>query len=410
MIVAVVGGFLVLLGVLGFILVISGMGPVVPLLIFLTMIYSWMYYAFVHYRQTRQEEILNLLRTAAESDAPMAPALWAYLRDRPQGALREFWVGLLLFFVFPGYYWIWHQKHSFDRKVAQVAYHLEMGYSLSDALRAAPGVVSREVVFATEIGEHTGQLASCLRSSLPQSLVPLWLEILPRLLYPLFLWFALSGIVLFWMNFLLPKMEKIFQEFDMDFPEATQRLFVFGEYVREAPEIRGLVILGLLGFAALLFVSSTVRWYLPGWAGLYRRYAQGHVLKMLAVLLKSEMPLPAALAVLANSEYFAPAVRLRLCTVCRRVEEGETLADSLRQGSLLPAAMVPLVHAAERAHNLPWALVELGDMLTNRTVRAMRRLSQVLSSLFVVALGALVGFIVIGIFMPLIEIITRLAE
>ena len=32
---------------------------------------------------------------------------------------------------------------------------------------------------------------------------------------------------------------------------------------------------------------------------LYRRYAQGHVLKMLAVLLKAEMPLPAALAVAA---------------------------------------------------------------------------------------------------------------
>src|SRR6184192_871145 len=121
---------------LGLALIYGGLAPALPLLLILMLFYGWVLSAYVHYRQGRRDELLHLLSAAAESQAPLAPALWAYLRDRPQGPLREFWVGLLLFFVLPGYYWVWHRRHSYDRKVARVAYFLEMGDSLPNALRA----------------------------------------------------------------------------------------------------------------------------------------------------------------------------------------------------------------------------------------------------------------------------------
>ena len=103
----------------------------VPLLLFGTLCYGWMLFAYLHYHQARQEEFLQLLTTAVESEAPLAPALWSYLSDRPHGPVREFWVAVLLFFVIPGYYWVWHRRHSFDHKVARVACLLEDGWPLS---------------------------------------------------------------------------------------------------------------------------------------------------------------------------------------------------------------------------------------------------------------------------------------
>ena len=93
-----------------------------------------------------------------------------------------------------------------------------------------------------------------------------------------------------------------------------------------------------------------------------------------------------------------------------RIKQGQPLAESLYWGGLLPAATVPLVHAAERVNNLPWALTELGDMLGNRSVRALRRFSQVVSPLFVVLIGLVVGFAVIAMFMPLIQVIQNLTS
>src|SRR4051794_21198786 len=112
-----------------------------PLLLMLGLFYGWIFHAFLHYRLGRQEEFLHLLAAAAESGAPLAPVVRAYLRDRPPG--RWVWAAVLLFFVAPGYYWLWHRRRAYDRKLARVARELEQGTPLYVALRSEPGVVSR---------------------------------------------------------------------------------------------------------------------------------------------------------------------------------------------------------------------------------------------------------------------------
>ena len=88
---------------------------------------------------------------------------------------------------------------------------------------------------------------------------------------------------------------------------------------------------------------------------------------------------------------------------------GEHLPDSLRRSGLLPRHMLPLVQAAERAQNLPWALTELGDFLADGAVGRMRRLSQLLFPVSVVAIGLLVGFTALAIFSPVVEVMTELS-
>lgn len=408
--VATVAGLPVVIVGLGALMVWAGLAPGLPMLLILMLFYGWMLSAYLHYRQGRQDEILHYLSTAAEAQAPLAPALWAYLRDRPAGPLREFWVALILFFVFPGYYWVWHRRHSFDQKVARVAYFLEMGDSLAGALRASPGVVTRDMTLAVRVGERTGRLATSLRSSLPQRLGPVWVEVLPRLIYPILLIFFLSTVTGFWTTFILPRLMRIFGEFGQELPGVTQRLAEFGDLASESTAIVFGVVLGSLLLAAALYLSSTLRWYFPGVARVYRRQVRSHVLKMLAILLEVGTPLPEALALLAESGVVAPTVRRRLVAAQRRVEQGEPLADSLHRAGLLPAAMVPLVQAAERARNLPWALSELGETLADRAVRGLRRASQAVFPVLIVALGVFVGFIALGMFMPLIDLITRMAQ
>jgi type II secretory pathway component PulF len=72
--------------------------------------------------------------------------------------------------------------------------------------------------------------------------------------------------------------------------------------------------------------------------------------------------------------------------------------------------MAPLVASATRVGNLSWALVELGDHLSGRAFRLVRRLSLVLSPILVVAIGVVVLFVVVAMFLPLIKLLTSLAE
>jgi len=408
----------VLIGALGALMLLvllgAGMGYTgLLLLLVLGAAYSWMLFAFVYYRQCRQEELVEVIRAAATAEAPLSPALWAYLRDRPQGGLREFWLAVLLNFVVPGFYWLWYRRSNYDHKVDQLAQLLEEGHGLHEALRMTPRVASRATLLAVALGEETGQLARCLealRNPDRNRLANAWLELVPRFAYPLFLLFVIGGILQFWSIYLLPKFRRIFADMSMSLPEETERVIALGDF---AETYSWALVLGMQGLAAvliLLFVSPGFRWYFPVVGHLYRGYVRSQVLQALAFLLQVQQPAPRALTLLARSGSFARAAQWRLQDARHWVVQREPLADSLRRGNCVPRSMVPLLRSAERTGNLPWALAELGNLLAQRQARRVQRLGTALFPLPVVGLGVLVGAIVLGLFMPVIHLIEGLAQ
>jgi protein transport protein HofC len=376
----------------------------------LSAVYGWFLLAYLHYRYVRQQELLHLLTTAAQANSPVGPALWAYLDDRPEGGLRDFLVAAVLFFVLPGYYWIWHRRHGFDRRLERLALLLESGMPLPQALRATPGVASRETVLAATVGEVSGRLATCLRAAPRWQVATVWLEAIPRLFYPVIVLATVTVVLSFQMSFIAPKYEKIFADFHVRLPESTNQMFELwrGSLGRGVAVVLVVFVLGLL--TGLVLFSSRVRWSCPGVGRLYRMHVQSRVLRMLGILLEVDRPLPESLAVLADSGYFKGVARRRLEAARSAIEQGEALAPALNRFGLLPARMVALVQAAQRAQNVPWALTELGEHLAQRALRVMRRMTLVFFPAAVVGAGLLVAVVALAWFLPLVKLITELSR
>jgi type IV pilus assembly protein PilC len=137
---------------------------------------------------------------------------------------------------------------------------------------------------------------------------------------------------------------------------------------------------------------------------------QAEVLRTLGRLLAVGRTVPEALGFLAAAADLPAVARRRLRATAAAVGRGEPLDASLADAGLLPPSMAPLVRSAGRVRNLPWALVELGDHLAGRAFRVVRRLSLVVSPILVALVGAVVGFIAVAMFLPLIQLITSLTE
>ena len=137
-------------------------------------------------------------------------------------------------------------------------------------------------------------------------------------------------------------------------------------------------------------------------------HVQAGILKGLAILLKTGKPVPRALHLLTDSGYFPSLVQSRLETVRNAVEHGQPLPESLYQNGLLPISMVPLLQAAARANNLPWALGELGESYARRNVRLAQRLIMAVFPISVMAIGLVVALIAFGMFLPLVDLISEL--
>jgi type II secretory pathway component PulF len=362
-------------------------------------------FAFFHYRYVRQEELLHVLQTAAQADTPLAPSLWAYVSDRPHSTWREFMVSILLF---PVYYWSWHRWYSYDRKVEQLALILEGGAPLHLALKEVPGVASRETVLAAAIGQASGQMAPCLKQVSRWQLATLWLEVIPRLAYPLLLFLTANVIIVFLMVFIVPKMEKIFADFKIKMPWVTEHMIAGVRWLMKYNWAVGLGLLALIVLIIVMVCSSTVCWHFPVFGRLYRMHAQARVLKALAILLDTGKPIPQALSLLVESGYFSGTVRRRLGAVRTAVEQGQSLPESLYRNGLLPRSMVPLLQAAGRANNLPWALGELGESHAKRMFRLARQLTLTIFPLSIVAMGLGIAAIALGMFLPLVTLISEL--
>ncbi len=371
--------------------------------------YGYVIYAFLRYRFVRQEEIAHVLAAAAESHAPLAPALWAYLHDRPRDDWRRFWLALVMFFVLPGYYFFW-RRHNYERKVERLASMLETGYTLHESLRAASGAASREVMLAVAVGESTGQLAPSLRLAPRWRLAPIWLESAPRLLYPVLLLIGVYFVTAFLMVFIVPKFEKMFADFKVKLPWITDFLISVCRWQSKYFAILLVTTVPLVIMVFVSLVSPTIRWYFPILGRLTRMHVQSRLLRMLGLLLRAGKPVPDALGIMADSGYFRGTALYRLTAAQGRIAEGEPLAETLYAVGLLPRSQAALVQAAERAHNLPWALGELGEVLAKRAARLTQRLSFVIFPLAVLAAGLLVGVVAFGMFMPLLSLIARVGR
>jgi type IV pilus assembly protein PilC len=388
-----------------------GAGPGVVVELFLLFLMGWAVYAYLRYREGRQAEFLQLLMAAVAAGMPLVPAVQAYRDERP--VRSEHWahfgwfVASITVLLLP--VWMWLRARRFDRRIEQFAEKIENGASLSEALRAVPDVASRETRLAAAVGEATGTLASSLRRADRERVGAAWLEVAPRLLYPFIVFLFVLGITAFLMITIVPRYRRIMYDFGQQLPAVTQGL-VDAWYVIEdwLPEIFLGWWLAIFGVAALI-ASPTVRWYLPLLGRLYRWDVQGQVLRALGRMLGAEMTVPESLWLLTHAAELPPVVQRRLANAAVAVKRGDELDDALRGAGLLPAAMAPLVRAAGRARTLPWALAELGDYLGGRAFRLVRRLSLVIGPVLVVAIGVVVGFVVLSMFTPLIQLLTWLS-
>ena len=387
----------------------------IPLVLLLVLLGGWGVYAYLRTRQGRQDELLQLVTAAVESQVPLAPAVREYVAERPdhRWAWGAAFVGTL--FAFPMAPWgpalwlrLWWTR--FDRRAEQFADRLDDGATLAEAFREVPAVATAEGRLAAAVGEDTGRLADALRRADRESLAAAWVELLPRLLYPFVVLFLVANVTTFLMTVIMPKFRKIFAEFGQPLPDSTRWLW---DSWAATESYLGLVPVGVAGFAGLfvlLVVSPSARWGLPAFGRLYRWEVQGRVLRLLGTLVGAGRPVPAALRLLAGYDDFPRPARRRMNAAAETVERGEPLADALRGAGLLPAAMAPLVRAAEPAGTLPWVLAELGEAQGGRSLRLVRRLSLVASPVLVVAVGGVVAFVVVAMFLPLITLLSSLSE
>jgi len=330
---------------------------------------------------SRRGALLWVLVIAIERRLPLVPVLEAFAKDS-----RGIWSTYAL----------------------QLAAALRSGASLPDALAAIPGAVPNSAVLAARVGAESGTLGPALRIAAETYTVQQDVSYLtPRgtFIYLFVLFAVMINILAFLMMYIIPKFKAIFNDFDTEIPTATNLVIDISDKVAEFwPLVVPLMML-MFAVAAVSFILGYGNYESWSWLGnIVPRLRAPDVLRSLAVVIQAGRPIGSALTSLVgyHPDY---SIRKRLALVEKDVQSGADAWTSLLHHKLLRRAEAAVLKSAQHVGNLPWALRNTADRIDRGLRHRFLIVMELLRPVALLAIGVLVGGIVIGMFMPLVKLL-----
>jgi protein transport protein HofC len=334
-------------------------------------------------RRTQQDALLWVMAIALERRMPLAPGVVA--------VSDQFGV-------------------VFRNRLLALAAQLDDGVALPQALALVPGLLPRQALVLIRLGWETETLPAAVREAADMRPArgsnrdPLARSVAYLVAMLLFI----QGIGGFLAYFVLPKFESIAADFGIQLPTVT---VLFAAILFSLSRTGITILVGLVEFAFLVYLPlhyfGWLRIPLPYLSRLMRRRHMILVQRGLAMVVENGKPLTDGVEVLARF-YPEKWMRKRLARSSWCMEQGGHWYDCLRWQGLLRPAEAAVLASAERAGNLPWALRELAESGNRRLDYRLQLWAQILFIAVVLGLGALVFFIIISFYAPLIMIIERL--
>ncbi len=235
-------------------------------------------------------------------------------------------------------------------------------------------------------------------------------KMLAALAYPLLLSLVAIAVVTGLLTWVVPQIVGVFQNLHQTLPLATRVLIAVSAFLRSW----GWAILVLLVVAvvaarvALRSEAMRHRWHgwllrLPLVGRLTRAANTARATRTLALLAGSAVPLLDALGIAAQVVPNLP-MREALKRAAFKVREGSAFSRALGESGLFPPVALRLIASGERSGELPRMLEEAAQQQQRELDRWLTALTAVLGPAVILAVGAMVLFIVLAILLPIFNL------
>lgn len=296
---------------------------------------------------------------------------------------------------------------------------VESGESLSRSMARHPKAFSQLIIGLIRAGEVGGVLEESLQriAGFLEKDVELRRKIRSALTYPVIVLLAAIGIVIFLVSWLVPQFASLFKELGIkEMPAPTQFLIDLSALFTQRWYVVVIALIAIL-VAYKLFVSTRVgrrvadrvKLRVPVFGPLHHKIVMARFSRTMGTLLASGVPILQAMetvaGVVGNSVVSDAVIESRA-----RIREGEKIADPLQRSKMFPPMVVHMVSVGEESGSLDHMLNKIADFYENEVEMTIASLTAAIEPVMIVLLGFIVGFIVISMFLPMIEVISNLSQ
>ncbi|MCH7595408.1 MAG: type II secretion system F family protein [Planctomycetes bacterium] len=294
---------------------------------------------------------------------------------------------------------------------------IEGGSTLSEACAKHPRAFNRLYVNMVAAGEAGGVLDIILQrlAEFMEKAEKLKRKIISAMIYPAVVISFAGAIVVGIMIVVIPKFKDIFNDFGVTLPAPTLFLMGTSDWVVLGTPPGWLIILlspfAIMGAIKLIRSSNGGKYALdyvglkiPGLGMLMQKTAVARFTRTLGTLIAAGVPILEAINITrdtSGNEVYARA----LGKVHDSIREGESFAGPLRVTKVCDGLVTNMIDVGEETGDLDKMLLKIADNYEEDVDVAVNSLVSLLEPLMVITMGSIVGFIVVALFMPLVELI-----
>ncbi len=289
---------------------------------------------------------------------------------------------------------------------------VETGSSLSDALAKHKRVFSSLFVNMVKAGESSGMLDEILDrvAAYMEKTNSLQKKVSSALVYPAIVSGMALAITLLLLLKVIPIFKTIFEGFGAKLPAPTMFLIIVSDTLQKY-----FFFLVFLVIAIIFFVNryintekgrvqlDTLLLRLPIFGILFRKVAISKFTRTLSTLIKSGVPILAALEIVGKTSG-NKMVEIAVDNVRIHVREGENIAEPLAKSKIFPPMVTRMVSVGEQTGELEKMLSKIADFYDEQVDTSVSALTSMIEPLIIAFLGIVIGSIVICMFLPIFKI------
>lgn len=290
-----------------------------------------------------------------------------------------------------------------------VSARLESGINLASSMQAHPKVFSELFISMIHVGENTGQLEEAFKQ-LSENLEmerDTRKRIKQATRYPTMVISAIAIALLVVNMFVIPQFANVFEKFGAELPLPTRVLVATSDFtVNYWWLVIGIVVGSIYGFRH--WVATEQGHYewdrrklgFPIVGVLFEQITLSRFTRNFAMMLGAGMPITHALAIAAEASgnrYIAQ----RILDMKASIERGDSLLRSARQTEVFTPLVLQMMSVGEETGAIDSLLNEVADFYDEEADYSLKRLSESIEPILIVAMGGIVLILALGVFLPI---------
>ena len=301
--------------------------------------------------------------------------------------------------------------------VSEIKKNIEMGVSFSSALALYQNTFPDILIRLVKVGEETGRIDNSLAEVARhlQKVDDLAAAVKQALIYPIFSLFTTGGAVIFWLVYVLPKMMQIIVGMGVKMPLLTRILYQASGFSVRFWYIFPLIPVVLFILYQGMRLKPATR-YLVDLCKIKCPFIRTLIYNKLLALLAEQMRLliTAGITIDRSLDIVADVMgndvfRRAILQAKEEVMAGKKISESLAADPVFPRLFTRMMSIGEASGRMEQQFGYLAEHYYKIVDNFSQKIGKMIEPIFLIALGALMGTMIVGILLPMYDIFSKVA-